>query len=270
MKNKLLQTCILLLIIGLPLMIPISKVSATPEWTLKITNLTGTDTNFSYNQLLEMPITNVSASLLCYGNIVTYGIWSGVSLGYLLQQAVAEPNVASIDFLAQDGYSVSIPLQVASQPNVIIAYEKNGLPLSEELRLVLPDENGAMWIALIASIRMDTTAINLNQYLASTAPGLNQIPQMKSIGQSETQPQKTSQVQPIPTLTPQNETKTEPSTSPTNITVPNQNITSQQNSSSKGLAFPVNIVYGIGFGIIIASAAASFLTYSRRRKENRI
>ena len=152
MKNKLLQTCVLLLIFGLSLTIFIGKVSANPEWNLTITNLAGATTNYSYDQLSAMPVTNVSAALLCYGSIVTYGIWSGVSLSYLLQQAGVDPTVASIDFQAQDGYAVSIPLQVATQPNVIIAYEKNGLPLTEELRLVLPDENGAMWVALITSI----------------------------------------------------------------------------------------------------------------------
>jgi DMSO/TMAO reductase YedYZ molybdopterin-dependent catalytic subunit len=266
MKNKLLITLVLLLIFGISLILPIGKVSASTEWNLQITNLAGTTTNYSYDQLLVMPVTNVSASLLCYGKIVTYGIWSGVSLSYLLQQAGADPTVASIDFLAQDGYTASIPLQIASLLNVIIAYEKNGLPLSEVLRLVLPDENGAVWVAMITSIKMDATIINLNQYLSSTAPGLDQIPQMKSAGPSGEQQQKTIQTQPTATMAPKNETKTAPTTSSTNITVPpNQNSNVQQSSSPKGLAFPAIAVYGIAVGGIIASAAASFMIYDRRR-----
>jgi DMSO/TMAO reductase YedYZ molybdopterin-dependent catalytic subunit len=265
MKNRLLQTFLLLLIFGLSLITQIGRVSASTEWNLQIINLAGTTSNYSYDQLLAMPVTNVSASLLCYGNIVTYGLWSGVSLSYLLQQAGVDSAVASIDFLAQDGYTSSIPLQVATQPNVIIAYEKNGSPLSEELRLVLPDENGAMWVALITSIKMDITVINLDQYLSSTAPGLNQIPQMKSAGPSEAQQQKPIQAQPIETVAPKNETKTAPTASPSNITLPNQNPDSQQISNPKGSAFPVIVVYGIAFVGIIASAAASFLIYNRRR-----
>jgi hypothetical protein len=265
MKNKLVQTFLLLLICGLSLILPIGKVSASTEWNLQITNLTGTTTSYSYDQLLGMPMTNVSASLLCYGKIVTYGIWSGVSLSYLLQQAGADPTVASIDFLAQDGYTASIPLQIACLPNVIIAYEKNGLPLSEVLRLVLPDENGAVWVAMITSIKMDATIINLNQYLAATAPGLEQIPQMKSAGPSEAQQQTTIQTQPTTTLPPKKVTKTEPTTSPTNITLPTQNSNFQQNSSPKGSTFPVIALYGIAFTGIIASAAASFIIYNRKR-----
>ena len=215
MKNRL-QTCILLLIFGLSLITSVGKVSASTDWNLTITNLAGNDTNYSLDQLMAMPITNVSASLLCYGNIVTYGIWSGVSLSYLLQQAGVDPTVASIDFQAQDGYAVSIPLQVATQPNVIIAYEKNDAPLSEELRLVLPNENGAVWIALITSIKMDSAIIDLNQYLASTAPGPDTVPQMKSTEQSSVQQQPPLQTQ--PSVIPKNETSTAPTASPTNTT----------------------------------------------------
>ena len=258
MKNKL-QTCILLLIFGLSLITSVEKVSASTEWNLTVTNLAGTMTNYSYDQLSAMPVTNVSAALLCYGSIVTYGIWSGVSLSYLLQQAGVDPTVASIDFLAQDGYAVSIPLQVAAQPNVIIAYEKNGSPLTEELRLVLPDENGATWIALIASIKMDTAMINLNQYLASTAPVTNIVPQMKSSGQS-VQPQQT-RVPTQPTTLPKNETNVTPPPSPTNITLPTQNTNSLHSSSTN----TVMAIYIIAPGGIIASAALGFLIYSRRR-----
>ncbi len=258
MKNKL-QTCILLLIFGLSLITSVGKVSANTEWNLTVTNLAGSATNYSLDQLLAMPVTNVSASLLCYGNIVTYGIWSGVSLSYLLQQAGVDSTVASIDFLAQDGYAVSIPLQVAAQPNVIIAYEKNGSPLTEELRLVLPDENGAMWIALITSIKMDTAIINLNQYLASTAPGTNIVPQMKSSGQS-VQPQQTP-VPTQPTTLPKNEANVTPTPSPTNITLPTQNTNSLPSSSTN----TVMAIYVIAPGGIIASVALGFLIYSRRR-----
>jgi DMSO/TMAO reductase YedYZ molybdopterin-dependent catalytic subunit len=262
MKNKL-QTCILLLIFGLSLITSVGKVSASTEWNLTVTDLAGNATNYSLDQLLAMPVTNVSAALLCYGSIVTYGIWSGVSLSYLLQQAGVDPTVASIDFQAQDGYAVSIPLQVAVQPNVIIAYEKNDAPLSEELRLVLPNENGAVWIALITSIKMDSTVMDLNQYLSSTAPGTDTVPQMKSTGQSAVQQQPPLQTQ--PSVAPKNETPTAPTASPSNATLQDQNTNSYQNSSTKSLAIPIIAIYGIAVGGIIASAATSFLVYSRRR-----
>jgi DMSO/TMAO reductase YedYZ molybdopterin-dependent catalytic subunit len=147
---------------GLLLVTPIGRVSASTEWNLKITNLAGAAVNYSYDQLLAMPISNVSAAIYCFGNPVTFGVWGGVSLSYLLQQVGVDPAVASIDFLAKDGYTASIPLQVAMQPDVIVAYELDGSPLPQTLRLVLPGENGAMWIAVITSITMDASVIDLN------------------------------------------------------------------------------------------------------------
>lgn len=41
-------------------------------------------------------------------------------------------------------------------PETIIAYQKDGEPLSEGLRLVLPGYNGASWIAQIVSITMSS------------------------------------------------------------------------------------------------------------------
>jgi DMSO/TMAO reductase YedYZ molybdopterin-dependent catalytic subunit len=241
MKNSLFQTCLILTLLGLLLITPIGKASATTEWNLKITNLTGTTTTYSYDQLLAMPTTEVSATLLCYGNLVTYGLWSGISLNYLLQQVGADPSVASIDFTASDGYTASIPIQVATQSNVIIAYEKDGSPLSEKLRLVLPGENGAMWIALITSITLSTVVINANVYASSATAGQSQLPPMNSIGQSTTQQLNTTQ--------------------------PNQKISQQQSSSPASASFPVGVIYGIALGVTIALVAASYLVYSRRRME---
>jgi DMSO/TMAO reductase YedYZ molybdopterin-dependent catalytic subunit len=266
-KNKLLQTCLFLTLIGLLLITPIGKASASTEWNLKITSLAGTTVNYSYNQLLAMPMFNVSASLFCFGNLVTYGLWSGVSLSYLLEQVGVDPAVASIDFKAQDGYSASLPLQVAMLPNVIIAYEKDGSPLSEELRLVLPGENGAMWIALITSITMNAAVIDSDQYLSSTTAVQSQLPPMNSIGQSTAQQQEPAQAH--PTAAPKNETKTEPIAPPANITQPDQKTTPQQDSNPKSLGFPVMVVYGIALGAIVALVAASYLAYNRRRSHKR-
>ena len=187
-----------------------------------------------------MPVSNVSAALYCEGSLVTFGDWGGVSLNYLLQQAGVDPAVASIDFLAQDGYNVSIPLQIAMQSNVIIAYAENGSSLNEELRLVLPGENGGMWISLITSITMDRAKIDINQYLASTKG----LPPNNPVGQS--------------------------ATSPANITQPAQSTSPQQASNTKNLGFPDAVVYGIALGATIALVAASYLALSRKRRKTEL
>ena len=106
-KNKLLQTLLLLTLFGLLLITPIGKAKGNTEWNLKIITPSGTTINYSYDQILAMPKSSENAALLCFGNLVTSGLWSGVNLGYLLEQVGVDPTVASIDFKAQDGYTAS-------------------------------------------------------------------------------------------------------------------------------------------------------------------
>ena len=96
-----------------------------------------------------MPKTTLYAEIYCYGSLVDSGDWSGVQLSYLLNQISDGSNVNSIQFVAADSYTVTIPTLIAMAPETIIAYQKNGDPLSEGLRLVLPGYNGASWIAQI-------------------------------------------------------------------------------------------------------------------------
>jgi hypothetical protein len=260
MKKKLLQTCLFLTLFGLLLITPIGRVLASTEGNLQVINLGGTTVNYTYDQLMAMPKSNVSADLNCYGAPVTSGNWSGVSLSYLLQQVGMDPAVSSIDFLAQDGYAVNIPLQVAMQPGVIIAYEVNGSPLSEGLRLVVPGANGNIWIAMITSITMSTSVVSVSQSVAG-----NEIqPPTDSTGQSSTQQQETVQTQPT---TPKNETSTEPVVPPANVTQPAQKASTPPESSPEGLGFPVVVAYAIALGATVALVAVgSFIHRGRRGK----
>ena len=159
MKKKLFQSCLFLALIGLLIITPLGRVSAQTPGNLMVSNLSNNAVTYSYSQLYAMPQTTVFASEYCYGSLVTYGNWIGVTLAYLLQQSGLDPTVASINFVAQDGYEVSLPIQDALQPDVIIAYQLNGVLLAENLRLVIPEENGNMWIAMITSISMSTTIV---------------------------------------------------------------------------------------------------------------
>ena len=135
----------------------------TANWALQVTNLSGDTASFAYDRLWEMPATTMDAELDCDNALVAPGPWSGVSLSDLLQQAGLDSAVAWVNFRAQDGYAVSIPLSEALNPNVIIAYEMDGSPLPEVLRLVLPGENGSNWINKITSITMSAAMAGVGQ-----------------------------------------------------------------------------------------------------------
>ena len=264
MKKKLLQACIFFTLLGLLLITPTVKVSADTQWNLQVTNLAGTTVNYSYDQLLAMPQTNVTASLSCYDNLISNGNWGGVSLTYLLQQAGLDPSVASIDFLASDGYAVNIPMQLAMQSVVIIAYEMNGAPLPEVLRLVVPGENGNMWIDKITSINMSTAIINIDQ--SAKTPAIPIQAPSNPIGQSSTQQQELIQQQ---ASTQKNGTSIEPTASPANSSQPTQKASYPQGSNLAGLGLPLVVVYGIAFGATIGLVAVGYVVFSRKRAQRR-
>ncbi len=157
-KKKLLQTCLFLTIFGLLSIMPLSKVSASTDWNLQV-NSPNTSLNYSLDQLLAMPVTTENANLACYGAPVANGDWSGVSLSYLLEQSGLDQTISSIDFVASDGYKVSLSLDDALGSSTIIAYQLNGASLPETLRLVMPGYNGNMWISLITSITMSESSV---------------------------------------------------------------------------------------------------------------
>ena len=127
---------------------------------LTVTDLSKNTYNFTMDQLMEMPQTTEYAELYCYGNLITSGYWNGVQLNYLLSNITINSEVNSIQLTAQDLYTITIPIQLANSPQTIIAYQKNGTPLSEGLRLVLPGYNGAAWIAQIVSISTSNNIVS--------------------------------------------------------------------------------------------------------------
>jgi len=116
MKKKLLQTYLFPTLFGLLVITLIGRVSASTEFNLQVADVAGNSANYSYDQLLAMPQTTVYADLYCYGKLVTNGNWGGVSLSYLLQQIGVDSTVSSINFVAADGYKISIPLTFAMRP----------------------------------------------------------------------------------------------------------------------------------------------------------
>ncbi len=285
MEKKLLQTCLFLTLFGSLLISPIVRVSAdSKQYDLRVTSVEGTTANYTYDQLLTMPETTADADLYCYGALVTSGNWGGVSLSYLLQQAGADPSKASsINFLASDGYQVAIPTEMAMRQDVIVAYEKDGSPLSEGFRLVVPGENGNIWIAMITSISLSTGSADGGQSGARPSEfGVSQL-QTNSTGQSSTpQPQlvqtqnTTQENATIPSSTPQqqdvqtqnntqeNAASTAPVSPPANVTQPEQKSSKPQGSSPEGSSFPVEIGYEIAVGATVALLAAGYVVYRRK------
>jgi DMSO/TMAO reductase YedYZ molybdopterin-dependent catalytic subunit len=240
---------------------PIGSALAENASKLEIVNLSSTSYVFSYTQLFEMPKTVVYAELYCDGALTTNGNWSGVLLSYLLTQAQATPEVGSIQFVASDGYRVAIPINLANQPQTIIAYEKDTQPLTEGLRLILPGANGAAWIAKITSITMSTSGAEDPEGVSVGGPKTNNVPTQTSTNQTPTSKQQTPQPQPST----ENSSNIQKET-PANITQPYQSTINSQ-ITNQSLKTQNTILYLIGFTCAISFTATAYVTLMHKRKQ---
>jgi hypothetical protein len=240
---------------------PSASATTSTQWNLSITSLNGTTINLSYDVILAMPKMIVSADLSCYGNLISSGAWGGVVLSDLLNLSGIDSSVAVIDFTAQDGYSVNIPIKTAMRSDIIVAYDLDGSQLNEVLRLVVPEENGNIWIAKITSIKM---SISSGDQVQSETSGQSIINQYHAIVNTTTPaPQQLKPQVDTQPIVPSNETTIKPVTPPTVITVPQseQKIVREEDSGSP---FKFVLVFLVAVVLVIVTG---FIVYSRKKTQ---
>ncbi len=66
------------------------------------------------------------------GDLISNAKWKGVRVRDILALARVKPGATTIIWRAYDGYSESIPLQVAMDPESLLAYEMNGQPVPQK------------------------------------------------------------------------------------------------------------------------------------------
>jgi len=255
----------ILTVIAITILTTTITPASADSGTLKIIDLSNTTYNFTYEQLAEMPQTIEFAALYCYGNILGSGEWGGVQLSYLLNQTNVTPDVHSILFTASDQYKVMIPIEVAQAPQTIIAYEIDGVPLTDGLRLILPGYNGASWIAQIVSITMSYIEVATPDSI--TLDGSMSRSVLSSItgqGAAQTPTYTPPTATTKPTSTPNTPTPT-PTVSPTNNTEMKPTPTQQtENPQSINLEFGTIVIVAAALGVGLLLAI--FITYNRRNK----
>ncbi len=255
-KIKRSTTCAIAIILGLLLAAITNSAMAESISNLEIINLTGTSINLSQEDLQAIPTTTVYAELYCDGSLSTSGNWTGILLSDLLFKVQATPEVSSIQFIASDGYKVSIPIELAMHPQTIIAYQQNGRPLPEGLRLILAGYNGAAWISLITTMTMSSSGAD---YPLGVSVGIGKINDLASA-----QPSSTPKViSPQPTSTPKDNSSGQVS-SPTNVTISNQPISKPQISNNVDINYGT-LIYSAGAIVLLIIVSALALTYKRKR-----
>ncbi len=223
-------------------------------WTLRIdifdSNGVNNSVSLSLDDIYAMPKTTVTSDLSCYGRLIETGLWGGVSLRELLAEAGYTDQTANLQFYASDGYTTSLKLSGDIPQNVIVAYELEGSPLPEILRLVIPNANGAAWISKIKAISINDPTIT------PTSPN----PDAAQIISNPRAMQQPTTTPPSPTSQP-NFTPTPQPTVPVTSNQTEQHQKTSSLSSSKGDNYPILI----GAIMAIALGSTGYAIYRRRK-----
>ena len=133
------------------------------DWTLQVGGEVGTPLAVSYQELVEMPQTELSDILMerSEGEDTT-GSWSGVALASLLEQAGGPADYASITAIAADGYAIEIPREELE--GAIVALKEEGEWIAEAdpdhgpIRLVCPHTPANRWVFQLTDLQVNTAA----------------------------------------------------------------------------------------------------------------
>lgn len=234
------------------------------EWQLAVTESVENPLNLNWTEIVAMPKTTVNATLVCVdfpNNIVEQGNWTGVKLQTLLEEAKPSEGAIKIAFHAADGYSTDLTIETAMRNDVILAYEKDGVPLSD-LRLVVPGKWGYKWISQLTSIELvnynflgfwESKGYSDEASITSSGRGTGTTPELPKVNISPVTPTTP------PSTTPAPSSSTPPNTSPAPSDQPTLNP-----ESSKGLSIPKEAVYAIAASVI-AVVLVAVLTFVRKR-----
>jgi DMSO/TMAO reductase YedYZ molybdopterin-dependent catalytic subunit len=160
MRNKTLWIVSLLLIVSL---VGCGGGAPDEDWTLQVAGAVETPLSLSYQELAEMPQTELSDILMerSEGEDTT-GSWSGVALSSLLEQAGAPDDYASITAVAADGYAIEIPREELE--GAIVALKEEGQWIAEAdpdhgpIRMVCPHTPANRWVFQLTDLQINTAA----------------------------------------------------------------------------------------------------------------
>jgi DMSO/TMAO reductase YedYZ molybdopterin-dependent catalytic subunit len=132
-------------------------------WKLEITGLVDKPYSLTYAELTALPAMEVVVGMMCISNPTGGGLigntrWKGVRLADLLKRAAPKQGVVDLKMSAVDGYTDSIPLDKAMDPDVMLVWEMDGQPLTSQhgfpARLLVPGIYGMKHVKWLTTIEL--------------------------------------------------------------------------------------------------------------------
>ena len=133
-------------------------------YRLDVTGLVGSPTSYSLADLRAMPRADQVSDFHCVtGWSVSDVRWGGVRIADLLEAAGAKSSVRALNFVSTEvPYEDSLTLNQALLPDVMLAYEMDGAPISRPhgapVRLVVPQMYGYKSVKWVNRIELGTVA----------------------------------------------------------------------------------------------------------------
>ncbi len=130
------------------------------SYRLEVTGLVEHPRSFRLADLRALPRTEQVSDFHCVTGWSVRGVrWAGVRLADLLDAVGARPRATGVHLVsAEPGYHDSLTLEQALLPDVLLAYEMDGRPLSRPhgapLRLVVPEMYGYKSVKWVRRIEL--------------------------------------------------------------------------------------------------------------------
>jgi hypothetical protein len=244
-----------------------AQTTTSSQWQVNVNGLVENPLTLTLSDLETLPQTSVTATIYCVdfpNSPVASGKWTGVSLTTLFEQAKVLTSAIKIAFSAADGYATDLDFATATYGNVILAYEKDGAPLTETLRLVVPGKWGYKWISQVTTI----TLVDFDFKGKWESQGYSDEASVQQTSRLPTSPQAQqatpNSTPPVtanvtsPTLQATNSTTVAPS-QPTRASKPELEL---QHPAS----FPTTIVAAALIGVAVAGSSLAIYAKKRRRQ----
>lgn len=113
------------------------------KWDFKISGEVAAPLKLSWKEFCALPQTEVAADMHCVTRWSRLNnTWKGVLFTDVLKLVQPKPQAKYALILAEEGYTANVPLEDLLRPDVLFAFDHDGVPLTAEhggpVRLIVP------------------------------------------------------------------------------------------------------------------------------------
>lgn len=144
-------------------------------WHLEVNGLVQNPATYRFQDLNGFQQVEQETTLMCISNgldagLMSNALWKGVALRDLIDPVAPMANAARVRLHGVDNYTDTISLEKALDPNTLLAFEMNGVPLPHRhgfpVRVIVPGyfgEKHVKWVTRIELASADAKGFYENQ-----------------------------------------------------------------------------------------------------------